>query len=241
MDSLSDSGARAFPGTRPSLVALVAKPLAPEYREAWGTFFRGYWPPLYAFLRRSGSTREEALDLLQDFFLQGLEGRILAHYDPSRGKLRTFLLACLSNLRKKAKRHDRARPDGRAFPIHSTEEGDAILATRPGDDPQKAFEEEWIRQVQARSRASLEARLRAAGDVLSLRLLAEWVFTDRRPAGAALAKELGITPGDLYTRATRLRQAFASEVEVQVGSYSPEPAAERDEILSSLVGEAPAC
>ncbi|MBI4613069.1 MAG: sigma-70 family RNA polymerase sigma factor [Planctomycetes bacterium] len=225
-----------FPSTHPSLVAHVGHPESPEHREAWETFFRGYWPPLYAYLRRSGSSREEALDLLQDFLLAGVEGRVLSRYDPARGRFRTFLLACLANLRRKARRHDRVRPDRRALRIGSTAEGDAFLEARPDSSPEEVFESDWVRQVGARGRGAFEARLQAAGDELSLRLVREWVFAERRPAGAELARELGITPSDLYSRATRLRHAFATQIELEVRAWSGDPERERREVISSLLG-----
>ncbi len=238
MDPLAQTGDAAFQDTQPSLVALVAKPGAAGYREAWETFFRGYWPPLYSWLRRTGSTREQALDVLQDFFIRGLEGKFLSHFDAERGRFRTFLLTCLANDRKKALRRDRSRPDRRAPQFLSPADEQALADPRAGD-PDAEFEAEWIRLVGGRARKSLEERLARLSDRISTRLLAEWVLADERPSGAALAKELGISSGDLYTRATRLRQAFATEVEKQVRLYSDEVAADRDRVLAAMLERRP--
>ncbi len=175
------------------------------------------------------------MDLLQDFFVAGVEGKVLPRFDPKRGKFRTFLLVCLSNARRNARRHERARPDGSALRIDSTREGDALLAAPTTLSGEDAFEAEWMRQVGARGRAALEARFRAAGDEVSSRLLRDWVFAALRPAGADLARELAISPGDLYMRATRLRRAFTAEVESEIRAWSGEPGPECEEVLSLLL------
>lgn len=56
-----------------------------------------YWSPLYAFVRRSGYSPEDAEDLTQGFFSFLIEKEVLARADQSRGKLRSFLLRSLKN------------------------------------------------------------------------------------------------------------------------------------------------
>ena len=109
---MDDSRHAPFPPTRASLVGLLGAPGTPAWRATWERFFRDYWRPLYAWLRRTGTGAPDALDLLQDFFAAGLDGAIFSDYDPARGRLRTYLLACLSNHRRKAWRRASARPGG---------------------------------------------------------------------------------------------------------------------------------
>ena len=59
---------------------------------------RAYWYPLYAFLRRSGNSTEDAQDLAQDFFAGLMDGTLLASAEPAKGKFRTLLLAALKNM-----------------------------------------------------------------------------------------------------------------------------------------------
>lgn len=235
-----ESGSGAFPVTHASLVELAAQPEAPGFRDAWERFFRAYWPPLYAWLRRAGNDRETALDLLQDFFVEGLEGRILAQYDPARGRLRAFLLGVLRMRRIQGIRRERRRRDRQRLDFLTPEAVETALAQRATDDPDRAFDEEWIRHIWTRSRALFEERLAGAKETLSLRILREWVFRTRRRSAADLAAELAITTGDLYTRATRLRQAFAQEVETRIRLYAAsadEVRSERDEVLRHRAAE----
>src|SRR5262245_2747379 len=64
-------------------------------REALAGLCSAYWYPLYAFIRRRGSSPHEAEDLTQEFFFRFLERHALGSVHPAAGKFRSFLLACL--------------------------------------------------------------------------------------------------------------------------------------------------
>ena len=50
-----------------------------------------YWPPVYAFIRRAGHSRDEAADLAQHFFTEKVLKRdLFVAADASRGKLRSL-------------------------------------------------------------------------------------------------------------------------------------------------------
>src|SRR6478672_7182149 len=57
---------------------------------------RQYWPPVYAFIRRSGHGPQEAQDLTQEFFARLLEKNYLNAADPAKGRFRTLLLTAVS-------------------------------------------------------------------------------------------------------------------------------------------------
>jgi RNA polymerase sigma factor (sigma-70 family) len=228
---VEDSRHAPFPPTRASLVGLLGAPGSPAWRATWERFFRDYWRPLYAWLRRTGTDASDALDLLQDFFAAGLEGAIFSDYDPARGRLRTYLLACLGNHRRKAWRKASARPD-RAPWLEGADEPAA-------DDPDAAFERDWVRCQRDRAVAEVERRLEGE----ELRLLRAWVLAVERPPIEALAAELGISRGALYTRASRLRQALADEVTERLRVLDAAPdalEAERDALRALLARAAEA-
>ena len=57
-----------------------------------------YLVPLRGFVVARGYSPDEAEDLIQDFMLRALQKKsVLASADPKRGKMRTFLIACLKN------------------------------------------------------------------------------------------------------------------------------------------------
>lgn len=241
MDDPTTRPGAPFPTTHLSVVELAANADSPRYRDAWQAFFSGYYPPLYAWLRRTGSPAADAQDLLQRFFLEGLSGKWIGDYDPARGRLRTYLLACLRNFRLKDQRREDARPEANAVALLSLDDVERSLAGSRSEDPERAFEVDWARQVLSRALAQVRDVLKREGDSRSLRILDEWVLADERPSSESLAAELEVTSGDLRTRATRLRKGLAAEIEAQVRTYSPGAAdagEERDEILRCLAGQA---
>src|SRR5437899_1618171 len=65
--------------------------------DALANLCASYWYPIYAFIRRNGSTPHEAEDLTQEFFARILQRDWLANVHPAGGKFRSFLLACVKN------------------------------------------------------------------------------------------------------------------------------------------------
>ena len=63
--------------------------------EAVAELCRDYWPPIYAFIRRRGFSRDDAQDLAQGFFAYLIESKAYARADRQQGKFRTFLLVVL--------------------------------------------------------------------------------------------------------------------------------------------------
>jgi DNA-directed RNA polymerase specialized sigma24 family protein len=56
-----------------------------------------YWYSIYSFIRRRGSSPEDAQDLTQGFFLHLLDHKALSRVSPVKGKFRSFLLASVQN------------------------------------------------------------------------------------------------------------------------------------------------
>lgn len=100
MENSPDAGsiqARAggFASTHWSVVLLAGGARSvPEVQEALARLCSTYWYPLYVFIRRQGHSADEADDLTQEFFTCFLEKDFLSAVNKSRGKFRTFLLAC---------------------------------------------------------------------------------------------------------------------------------------------------
>jgi RNA polymerase sigma factor (sigma-70 family) len=86
-----------FQTTRWSAVLLSAESQTPGSQSALAELCRTYWYPIYSFVRRRGSSAEDAQDLTQGFFLYLLDHKALRRVNPSKGKFRSFLLASLQN------------------------------------------------------------------------------------------------------------------------------------------------
>ena len=97
----SDTGARpqqrVFATTHWTVVLLAKSGRDPAARDAFAQLCESYWPPIYAFLRRSGYNPSDAEDLTQGFFLHLMEKDFLGHLTHRRGKFRSFLLTFMKN------------------------------------------------------------------------------------------------------------------------------------------------
>jgi RNA polymerase sigma-70 factor (ECF subfamily) len=87
----------AFTSTHWSVIVTAGDAQAPAARDALERLCRTYWFPLYAYVRRSGYSHEEAQDLTQAFFAHLLQGNRIGRADPQKGRFRCFLLAALKH------------------------------------------------------------------------------------------------------------------------------------------------
>jgi hypothetical protein len=90
----ANGDAMAFTTTHWSVV-LEAQGDTPAAQRALEILCRTYWRPLYGFVRRHGLGREEAQDLVQEFFARLLEHRNLDTVRREKGRLRSYLLVSL--------------------------------------------------------------------------------------------------------------------------------------------------
>src|SRR6266487_4975041 len=72
----------AFHTTHWSVVLAARDQSRPDAAEALANLCSTYWYPLYAFVRRSGSTRHDAEDLTQEFFYCFLRRDSLVNVSP---------------------------------------------------------------------------------------------------------------------------------------------------------------
>jgi RNA polymerase sigma-70 factor (ECF subfamily) len=86
-----------FAETHWSLVLRARGRSAPLALDALEQLCRTYWYPLYGFVRRQRYDPATAQDLTQEFFARFVHKNCLDHVDRSKGKFRSFLLACLKN------------------------------------------------------------------------------------------------------------------------------------------------
>ena len=84
--SEKDGNAGWFATTRWSVVLAAGRESSAESKVALATLCETYWYPLYAFVRRSGYSHEDAQDLTQGFFGIMIEKRTLWRADRSRGR-----------------------------------------------------------------------------------------------------------------------------------------------------------
>lgn len=91
-------------------------------REALGALCETYWYLVYAFVRQSGASAEDAEDLTQTYFARFLEKRYLEDIRPEKGRFRSFLLVSVRNFLNNERDRARTLKRGggiRALPIEA--------------------------------------------------------------------------------------------------------------------------
>jgi RNA polymerase sigma-70 factor (ECF subfamily) len=202
---------RRFETTRWSLVLAAGNAKPQEARDALATLCRLYWTPVYAFIRRSGRSHEDASDLTQAFFARVLEKGTLTAARPERGRFRTFLLTSVTHFlaNERAAASALKRGGGQRMVALDAGTGDGSYVAEPADadTPERLYEQRWASTVLAAAMERLAARYRD--------LDKEHVFTALRPllardhgSSADVAAALGMTEGHLRVALHRMRRHY---------------------------------
>ena len=120
-------------------------------REALDRLCRGYWNPVFAFVRRKGFDPDQAGDRTQAFFTALLEKDYLADIERSKGNFRSFLLAAVKHFLSNQLGAERALKRGGGRPILPLEfEGaDGLRRHEPEHSltPEAVFEFRWAESL----------------------------------------------------------------------------------------------
>ena len=198
------------------------------------TLCRTYWYPLYAYVRRRGSSPADAEDLTQGFFERLLRLNSLADVKEERGKFRSFLLASLNHYI--ADQWDRASAGKRD--LRKTIPLDAQAAeTRYGQEPtsrespERVYERQWALALLDVVVQTLCAEYDGADKselFLSLRFT---IAGDRQAVPyAELAKTLKMSEPSIRVAVHRLRRRYREVLRQQIAQTVAGP----DEVEAEL-------
>jgi RNA polymerase sigma factor (sigma-70 family) len=194
-----------------------------------------YWPPIYAFLRRSGRSKEDAEDLTQGFFASLLARDVFARIEKEGGKLRTFLLASLKNhLNNEYRANARQKRGGGAVivPIDA-EESERRLESEMADDmtPERAFDRAWVLTLLGNVLTALEKEYVEEGKgPLFTALRPQLVDAAEAGSYAEVAQRLGMSEGAARVAAHRLRTRYRELLVQEVSETVDGPAAVKAEM-----------
>ena len=224
-----------FAATHWSLVLAAGRDGTPGAHAALDTLCRAYWPPLYAYIRRSGCSPADAQDLTQGFFLQLLQRDFLDGVDPRKGKFRSFLLASLKHYLSNERDRARAQKRGGGLAPISIDAQDAEgrYLHEPADPmtPDKLYERRWALTVLEQALVRLQAEYAASsrGAVFE-KLKGELTSDAARAPHAEIARELDMTPGAVKVAAHRLRQRFGEVLRAEIAETVARPEDIEEEI-----------
>ncbi len=228
-----------FPETRWSIIQRAAASGAATSRAALEDLCRLYWPPLYAFLRRSGQSPEESKDLVQGYLARLLEREDLAKIGPEKGRFRSYLLAGLRNFLVSEIRRDTAQKrGGDASPLSldlnlDDAENEYAVSLIDAATPDLAFDRRWAESIVERSLDTLRAEYAQRGKARLYETLKTSVADNNEDNYGTLGRELEMTPGAVAVAVHRLRVRFRELVRAEV-AQTVGSAADLDEEMRSL-------
>ncbi|MEY5024900.1 MAG: hypothetical protein RLZZ244_428 [Verrucomicrobiota bacterium] len=196
-----------------------------------------YWFPIYAFLRRGGDSPEDAEDLTQSFFAHLLRLELLDRARAERGRLRSFLLACLKHFRDNQWRRETSQRRGGdarpvSFEILGAEERLRVeQGHAEGGDPEERFDREWAHSVLRQVLESLRAE--ASTPEEQSRLEALLPALSGTPDRTALSQQTGLNENALKVAIHRLRRRYAQILRRVVADSVSDPS-EVDSELAHL-------
>lgn len=178
----------------------------PESALALAEFCGNYRGPLLAYA--AAFYPQDSEDLVQGFFERLIERGFLADADPSKGKLRTFLLVCLKRHIADSLRHNSAGKRGGGA-VHLSIEAAADLAD-PAAGPEALYHRRWAMEVLERAISRLRDEWTRAGKAALFEELQPFLGFSRdedveRPS---LAERLGMSSGALKTAIYRIRKEY---------------------------------
>ena len=232
---------RSFATTRWTLILSAADAGSPAQDDALATLCETYWHPVYAFIRRSGRSPDDARDLTQQFFVRVLEKGFFGEADRSRGRFRSFLFSSVRHFL--ANQHDWAvaQKRGGGAPILSLEfdDGERRYSLEPADEgtPERTYERTWASTVLETAMARVQAKYDETGRGDLFARLKPYLTGDEPASYAELAKEGG-NPGQLRVAVHRLRRDYGRALRDVIADTvdTPQDVDEELKYLLEIVG-----
>ncbi len=202
-----------FPTTRWSVVLSAARASGGPPRDAMARLCEAYWFPLYAFVRRRGSSREDAQDMVQQFFVRLIETRFIDAAQPAAGRFRSFLLHAMKQFLIDQRRRETAlKRGGGAVSVgidleraESRYTG-AVAGLRSAE---QEYERQWALTVLGRVLDALEADAARRGREREFRRLSPFLTGGSpQPSYREVAADLGTSEGAVKVAVLRLRRRF---------------------------------
>jgi DNA-directed RNA polymerase specialized sigma24 family protein len=228
--------AGGFAATHWSVILLAGGArTAPQVQEALARLCSAYWYPLYVFIRRQGHTADEAEELTQEFFTRFLENDFLSTVDKSRGKFRSFLLACCKHFLANQRDFARAQKRGGGRPDLSLDFPGAAERYRAepasAQTAEKLFERRWALTVLDQVLERLQREYQAEGKAALFEYLKNVLVGDTEALSyARIGTALAMNEGAVRKTAQRLRERYRSLLRELIADTVAEPEKIDDEI-----------
>ena len=218
-----------FATTHWSVVLSAGQANSSHASESLEKLCRGYWPPLYSYVRRQGFGPEDAQDFTQAFFAKLLEKNFWARADRQKGRFRSVLLTALRQFLADERDRVRTAKRGGRFSFVSFDEqaGEPHFMEDLGPNlsGEQQFDRQWASTVLEQARNKLRHECVASGKA---GLYDRVSLVDGRNEGsvtyAVVAQELGMSVSAIKSAVSRLRERYGELVREEVAHTVSSPA-----------------
>ena len=219
-----------FLTTRWSILRKAAATDQTESSQALEDFCINYRGPLVAYA--AAFYPQDAEDLVQGFFERLIERGFLASADPAKGKLRTFLLACLKRHITDTLRHKSASKRGGGAEHLSIDSAADIADSDAG--PEALYHRRWAQEVLERAINRLRADWTRVGKAAQFEELHPFLgfSRDEEEERGAIAERIGLSVGALKTAIYRIRKEYRDALLQEIADTLEVKT--QDEVLAEL-------
>jgi RNA polymerase sigma-70 factor (ECF subfamily) len=231
----NDQAPDPFPMTRWSMVRRVRGSQVAEVDRALNELCKTYWYPIYAYVRRTVGTPEDAEDLTQGYLARLLERGYIHRADPEKGKFRAFLLADLKFFlaNESARGRTIKRGGGRVIESYDQALAEERYGVEPTDDnsPDKLFDRAWATTLLEHVRERLRLHYADKGQQKLHEVLQPFIaWNGGEESYAEAAAKLGKSVSDIKVNVFRMRKRYRTFLEEEIA----ETVSSRDDIKEEI-------
>ena len=194
---------------------LAAKGDSPESQSALADLCESYYAPVFSFIQRRVSARDNAKDLTHDFFESVLRRSPFENLDPTKSKFRTYLLGAVKHfLSNSNRKHQRQKRGSGQFhePLSQNEEP----LSAPSQEDQQ-FDYQWALNLMARALSKLELEFQSGNRQTHFEKLKPWLVGQNDSLSQKeVGKQIGLTEGAIKVAIHRLRKRFREHIKSEI-------------------------
>jgi RNA polymerase sigma-70 factor (ECF subfamily) len=198
-------------------------------RKEWGALIDSYWKPCYFYIRRKGHEVEDAKDLTQAFFFDLFERNALAGVSKTKGRFRSFLLACLSHYLSNEYDRRNAQKRGRKNLPLDFDGAERQLEDTRTESPERAYRRQWAMGVLDRASGALKEEMGPRFEALR-----EYILAGQPGTLKAVADRLGLTEVNVKVIIHRARRRYRDLLKAEVARTVEDVRQVDDEIRDLL-------